>query len=193
MAHCWLLLLARPTVVLLLLLTITTVFSPQRYGALPCTLPLHSPHVRNHWTASTVAPCGEGALVGGWHAGASPSTPIIRSRTNRGPELARVRDCQTMGLIERERVLGGAAPYFCELLWGGKHPSRPRAAAPSPGSGQQIAYTTCAGALKVGPNRPHIWSSRLTTLADRSILRHSEISGRQKNASASSRDLGSAR
>ena len=41
-----------------------------------------------HWTASTVAPCGEGALVGGWHAGASPSTPIIRSRTNGGSTYA---------------------------------------------------------------------------------------------------------
>ena len=41
-----------------------------------------------HWTASTVAPCGEGALVGGWHAGASPSTPIIRSRTNGGSTSA---------------------------------------------------------------------------------------------------------
>ena len=36
-----------------------------------------------HWPISTVARCGEGALVGGWHAGASPSTPIMRWVVNR--------------------------------------------------------------------------------------------------------------
>ena len=41
-----------------------------------------------HWTASTVAPCGEGALVGGWHAGTSPSTPIMRWVMNRGSSSA---------------------------------------------------------------------------------------------------------
>ena len=44
----------------------------------------------------------------------SPEVPAVIMRfalhgtDTVGPELARVRDCQTMGLIEREQVLGGS-------------------------------------------------------------------------------------
>ena len=53
-------------------------------------LPAHGPCTARIRTSATAmrTRCGEGDLVGGWHAGASPFTPITRWVTNRGSSSA---------------------------------------------------------------------------------------------------------
>ena len=53
-------------------------------------LPAHGPCTARICTSATAmrTRCGEGDLVGGWHAGASPFTPITRWVTNRGSSSA---------------------------------------------------------------------------------------------------------
>ena len=50
----------------------------------------HGPPAARICTSATAmrTRCGEGDLVGGWHAGASPFTPITRWVTNRGSSSA---------------------------------------------------------------------------------------------------------
>ena len=48
----------------------------------PCPI-AHAQPASQHSAASTVARCGEGGMVGGWHAGASPSDPLSGLVTNR--------------------------------------------------------------------------------------------------------------
>ena len=55
----------------------------------PCTARI------SHAATSAVARCWEGDLVGGWRAGASPSTPLMRSRTNRPSSSASVAHAYT--------------------------------------------------------------------------------------------------
>ena len=50
----------------------------------PCPI-AHAQPTSQHSAASTVARCGEGGMVGGWHAGASPSDPLSRLVTNGEP------------------------------------------------------------------------------------------------------------
>ena len=49
----------------------------------PCPI-AHAQPASQHSAASTVARCGEGGMVGGWHAGASPSDPLSGLVTNSG-------------------------------------------------------------------------------------------------------------
>ena len=53
-------------------------------------LPAHGPCTARIRTSATAmrTRCGEGDLVGGWHAGASPFMPITRWVTNRGSTSA---------------------------------------------------------------------------------------------------------
>ena len=48
-----------------------------------------------HSATSTLTRCGEGALVGGWHAGASPSIPFTRSVMKGGSSSASVAHTYT--------------------------------------------------------------------------------------------------
>ena len=48
-----------------------------------------------HAATSTLTRCGEGALVGGWHAGASPSIPFTRSVMKGGSSSASVAHTYT--------------------------------------------------------------------------------------------------
>ena len=48
----------------------------------PCPI-AHAQPTSQHSAASTVARCGEGGMVGGWLAGASPSDPLSGLVTNR--------------------------------------------------------------------------------------------------------------
>ena len=57
----------------------------------------HGPPAARICTSATAmrTRCGEGDLVGGWHAGASPSTPITRWVTNRGSSSASLAHAYT--------------------------------------------------------------------------------------------------
>ena len=62
------------------------------------TLPrAHGPCTARICTSATAmrTRCGEGDLVGGWHAGASPFTPITRWVTNRGSSSASLAHAYT--------------------------------------------------------------------------------------------------
>ena len=79
-----------------------------------------------HWPISTVARCGEGALAGGWHAGASPSTPIMRWVVNRWSSSASFARPYTLGRSRRTFILRlahdqgrvGDRVFRCDLLPG---------------------------------------------------------------------------
>ena len=75
---------------------------PPRHGT---TARAHPPHpsvhaspaqpASAHAATSAVARCWEGNLVGGWRAGASSSTPLMRSRTKGGSSSASVAHTYT--------------------------------------------------------------------------------------------------